>query len=58
MGNGIHEIKIDYDPGYRIYFANHGDVIIVLLCSGDKRTQDKDIKIAHEYWKTYKKEYR
>ena len=56
--NGVHEIKIDYGPGYRIYFANDGNTIVVLLCGGDKRTQDKDIKTALKYWEAYKNEHR
>lgn len=43
---GIGELRIDYGPGYRIYFAKRGDVLIILLCGGDKRTQDQDIKRA------------
>lgn len=43
---GIGEMRIDYGPGYRVYFARRGQVVIVLLCGGDKRTQDADIKRA------------
>ncbi len=52
--NGIHEMRIDYGPGYRVYFLQRGQTIIVLLAGGDKRTQDADInraiEIAHD-WK-------
>lgn len=52
--NGISELRIDHGPGYRVYFMQRGDVVIVLLVGGDKRTQDADIKraimIANE-WK-------
>lgn len=52
--NGIHEMRIDYGPGYRVYFLQHGQTIIVLPAGGDKRTQDADInraiEIAHD-WK-------
>jgi putative addiction module killer protein len=41
-------MRIDYGPGYRIYFKQHGRVLVVLLCGGDKRTQDADIKSAIE----------
>jgi putative addiction module killer protein len=44
--DGIGEMRIDYGPGYRVYFARRGQVVIVLLCGGDKRTQDADIKHA------------
>jgi putative addiction module killer protein len=45
-GGGVSELRIDYGPGYRVYFVRRGPVVIVLLCGGDKRTQDKDIKRA------------
>jgi putative addiction module killer protein len=51
IGEGLSELKINYGPGYRVYFGRTGDVIIILLCGGDKSTQSKDIKKAHEYWK-------
>ena len=40
------ELKIDYGPGYRVYFTKRGAVVVILLCGGDKRTQDADIKKA------------
>lgn len=43
---GVCEMKIDYGAGYRVYYVKRGDVLIVLLCGGDKRTQDKDIAMA------------
>ena len=46
VGSGVSELRIDYGPGYRIYFVNRGKVVIVLLCGGDKRTQAKDIRQA------------
>ncbi len=51
VGEGLSELKIDYGPGYRVYFGQAGDAIIILLCGGDKSTQSKDIKKAYEYWK-------
>ena len=44
--DGIGELRIDYGPGYRVYFIRRGDVLIVLLCGGDKSTQKKDIERA------------
>jgi putative addiction module killer protein len=46
IGQGISELRIDYGPGYRVYFRQRGTTIIILLCGGDKRTQDRDIKLA------------
>lgn len=43
---GIGELRIDYGPGYRLYFAKRGDTIVILLCGGDKGTQRKDIHKA------------
>ena len=48
VGQGISELRIDYGPGYRVYFVRHGERVIVLLAGGDKRTQDHDIKRARE----------
>ena len=44
--DGIGELKIDFGPGYRVYFVQRGSVIIVLLCGGDKSSQVRDIKAA------------
>jgi putative addiction module killer protein len=46
VGSGVSEIRIDYGPGYRVYFTQRGPVIIVILCGGEKRTQAADIKRA------------
>lgn len=48
VGSGVSEMRIDYGPGYRIYFKQRGRALVVLLCGGDKRTQDADIKSAIE----------
>ncbi len=53
VGNGVKELKISHGPGLRIYFAEDGDSIVVLLCAGDKGSQDRDIKKAQEYWEEY-----
>ena len=48
VGSGVSEMRIDYGPGYRIYFTQRGPIIVVILCGGDKRTQATDIKRAIE----------
>lgn len=54
VGTGISELKIDFGPGYRIYFTLTGKTIVLLLCAGNKKTQSKDIKKAKEYFQDYK----
>lgn len=46
VGEGVSELRIDYGPGYRVYFTKHGRDMVILLVGGDKRTQAADIKTA------------
>ena len=46
VGEGLLEMRIDYGPGYRVYYFQHGSILVVLLCGGDKRTQQRDIERA------------
>ncbi len=52
VGHGILEMRIDYGPGYRIYYVHRGAQIMILLCGGDKRTQQRDIKKAQRLAET------
>jgi len=54
VGEGVMELRIDWGPGYRVYFARVGQVIVLLLRGGDKRTQQRDINRAKEYFEDYK----
>ncbi len=55
VGEGVFELRIDYGPGYRVYFGQIGSKIILLLCGGDKSTQLQDILTAKEYWRDYER---
>ena len=55
VGEGVFELRIDYGPGYRVYFGQIGAIIVFLLCGGDKSTQNRDIRTAKEYWADYEK---
>ncbi len=48
VGGGVSEMRIDHGPGYRVYFVRRGEALVVLLCGGDKRSQDRDIARALE----------
>jgi putative addiction module killer protein len=48
VGHGISEMRIQQGPGYRVYFVQRGDVLVILLCGGDKSSQDKDIRKAQD----------
>lgn len=54
VGEGVLEYRIDFGPGYRIYFGRDGDVLVILLAGGTKRRQDEDIAVAKRRWKDFK----
>ena len=54
VGAGVMEMRVDWGPGYRIYFARVGQLIVLLLCAGDKRSQAKAIENAKAYFEDFK----
>jgi putative addiction module killer protein len=56
--NGVWELRIDFGPGYRVYYAQDEKTIILLLCGGAKRTQAADVKEAVRYWHDYQRRQR
>jgi len=55
VGEGVLELRINMGAGYRLYCARHGQMLVILLCGGDKRTQDADIQRAKDYWADWKR---
>jgi putative addiction module killer protein len=55
VGAGVYEYKIDFGPGYRIYFGKDGDYLVILVGGGTKKRQPNDIKSAHKCWADYKR---
>jgi putative addiction module killer protein len=54
VGADVKELRFFFGAGYRVYFAEDGDTIVVLLCGGDKDSQSRDIRLAQAYWQEYK----
>jgi putative addiction module killer protein len=54
VGSGVHECRIDYGPGYRVYFGREGERLVILLGGGTKKRQQKDIDNAIDRWQDYK----
>jgi putative addiction module killer protein len=54
IGEGLSELRLFFGPGYRVYFGEDSENIVVILCGGDKDSQDSDIKNAKVYWQEYK----
>jgi len=55
VGDGVHECRIDWGPGYRVYLGKDGAKLVILLAGGTKKRQQNDINKAKEYWRDYKK---
>lgn len=54
VGEGVSELRIFFGPGYRVYFGEEAGHMVILLCGGNKDSQDRDIQAAKAYWKEYK----
>jgi putative addiction module killer protein len=57
IGDGLSEARIDYGPGYRVYFMQQGRHVVILLCGGDKSSQSRDIKQARLIAKSWKEQH-
>ena len=55
VGDGVREMRIDFGPGYRLYYGEDGPILVLLLCAGDKSTQTKDIRKARALWAEYRR---
>lgn len=58
VGAGVYEYRVDFGPGYRIYFGKDGDLLVILLAGGTKKRQGADITAAKEHWQDYKRRKR
>ena len=57
-GEGVSALRLDFGPGYRVYFANDGKQLVILLAGGSKKRQQEDIETARRLWAEYKKRKR
>lgn len=55
IGDGVNELRIHYGPGYRVYFGRDGEAIVILLCGGDKGSQQRDMARAKRFWDDYRR---
>jgi putative addiction module killer protein len=55
VGAGVFECRIDFGPGYRVYFGKHGDALVILVGGGTKKRQERDIAAAQVRWEDYKR---
>jgi putative addiction module killer protein len=58
VGSGVSELRLDFGPGYRVYFGKDGECLVILLGGGSKKRQQSDIAAAHALWVEYKKRKR
>ena len=57
IGSGLSELRIHHGPGFRVYYRQRGDVLLIILCGGDKSTQAKDIRTAHQIAHEWQEEH-
>lgn len=57
VGEGVHEMRIHFGPGYRVYFGEADKTLVILVMGGDKSTQQKDIQRAKEHWQDYRRRH-
>jgi putative addiction module killer protein len=58
VGEGVFEYRIEFGPGYRVYFGQDGPALVILLIGGTKKRQQRDIDAGHTYWQDYKQSKR
>jgi putative addiction module killer protein len=58
VGRGVSEMRLDFGPGYRIYFGKDGETLVILLGGGSKQRQQNDIELAQALWQQYKQQKR
>jgi putative addiction module killer protein len=58
VGEGVEELRIDFGPGYRVYYGQAGSKVVLILCGGDKSTQTQDVIQAKRYWKDHQERSR
>lgn len=54
VGEGVVELRMGFGPGYRVYVGQDGEILVILLCGGDKGSQSRDISTAKQYWQSYR----
>ena len=57
VGDGVYELRIHYGPGYRVYFSQQRETLILLLLGGNKRNQARDIRKARQFWKEFREHH-
>lgn len=55
VAKGVNELRVDYGPGYRVYYGKSETTIVILLCGGSKKSQSKDIKLVQAYWADFQR---